>query len=90
MTSEAFERALKGSSEEELVTTIKGLVGNQPPRTREDLKKSLAEETEKERRVEIFSRALRIREELMRRGAQADPGEYLPDFKKYLEALGYE
>jgi hypothetical protein len=90
MTSEAFERALKGSSDEELVTTIKALVGNQPARTREDLKKSLAEGTEKERRVEIFSRALRIREELKRRGAHADPGEYLPDFKKYLDALGYE
>jgi len=90
MTNEAFERALEGSSEEELVTTIKGLVGNRPPRTREDLKKSLAEGTEKERRVEIFSRALRIREELKSRGAEEDPGEYLPDFKKYLEALGYE
>jgi len=40
--------------------------------------------------VEIFSRALRIREELKSRGAEEDPGEYLPDFKKYLEALGYE
>ena len=90
MPDEGFDRAILRSSEEELVTTIKGLVGNQSARTRQDLKRSLAEGTEKGRRAKIFSRASSIREELRIRGAEEDPREYLLDFKKYLEALGYK
>ena len=78
------------SSEEELVRTIKGLVGNQPARTREDLKKSLKEGTERQRRVEILRRATEIREELLNRGADEDPRKYLADLDKFLEALGIE
>ena len=78
------------SSEEELVRTIKGLVGNQPARTREDLKKSLKEGTERQRRVEILRRATEIREELLNRGADEDPRNDLPDLDKFLEALGIE
>jgi hypothetical protein len=78
------------SSEEELVRTIRGLVGNQPARTREDLKKSLKEGTERQRRVEILRRATEIREELLNRGADEDPRNDLPDLDKFLEALGIE
>jgi hypothetical protein len=78
------------SSEEELVRTIKGLVGDQPARTREDLKKSLKEEAERQRRVERLRRATEIREELLKRGADEDPRNYLPDLDKFLEALGIE
>ena len=81
---------MSGSSEEELVRTIKGLVGNQPARTREDLKKSLKEGTERQRRVEILRRATEIREELLNRGADEDPRNDLPDLDKFLEALGIE
>jgi hypothetical protein len=78
------------SSEEELVSTIKGLVDNTPARTREDLKKSLKEGTERKRRVESLRRATEIREELLNRGAEEDPRNYLPDLDKFLEALGIE
>ena len=79
------------SSEEELVRTIKGLVGNQPARTREDLKKSLKEGMERrKRRVERLRRATEIREELLNRGADEDPRNDLPDLDKFLEALGIE
>jgi hypothetical protein len=78
------------SSEEELVRTIRGLVGNQPARTREDLKKSLKEGTERQRRVEVLRRATEIREELLNRGADEDPRNDLPDLDKFLEALGIE
>ena len=90
MSDEGFDKAVLRSSEKELVTTIKGLVGNQPARTRADLKRSLAEGTEKGRRAKIFSRATSIREELKTRGVEEDPREYLPDFETYLKALGYE
>ena len=66
------------------------MVGNQPARTREDLKKSLKEGTERQRRVEILRRATEIREELLNRGADEDPRNDLPDLDKFLEALGIE
>jgi hypothetical protein len=91
MHPEAFERVVPQSSEEELVRTIKGLVGNQPARTRADLKKSLKEGPEKrEQRTESLRRAMEIREELKKRGADEDPRDYLPDLDRFLDALGYE
>ncbi len=81
MTPETFTREIKTTDTERLHKVLSGLVGDDAPRTLEDVKAGREAISQK-----AFSLALEIRAELIERGERG-PEDRLPIFKRRLQAL---
>ena len=85
---EKLEREIKEADAGLLHKLLAELTGDEYPRTREDLRSGKERSEQGGGRIEAFSRAYDVWEELRERGEEA-PEQGLPAFRKYLEALGY-